>query len=209
MARVEQADGNAIHERGETIALIGLVMEFMSHVASRDESDHRHLAAFQRLANLVAAMFELRDGVVAPLLTPGPKQNRVHLPMQTLIARAWAAAAAYGLHLGGLTVEDASRTVAGYLRHHAAIDGIKRDPWKAVQRWRLDYLNDHSTPAQSVVIAGGVPHKHIRVDVSLFKEQVAFISNEISSGRWSEANARNYTDVVLTRHFAMPKKAPS
>jgi hypothetical protein len=119
-------------------------MKFVSNASDRVRGSEavRITAAEQIFRHLAGALMELPSGTIAPILKPGPRQNRTNISYPVRMGRANAAIAMDALCLARIGRADAAKYVAEHIVGRPELAGIKRAPWEAIVRWREDLERD-------------------------------------------------------------------
>lgn len=204
-ALMRQRRGLPTDERKAALMALTACMAFLASAARRTNGPKalRIMAAHGLVRSLGGALVELDAGIVAPVLKPGPKSNRSMLPSNIQQGRAVAAVAVHGMFLGGFSIKEAADFVAKEIKGRPELDGITREPWKAVIRWRQDMMGAKDrVPLDSLK---DVPHS--RADVALFDEWTAMIQERIAEGSWGRQSGVAFAQITLLTYLPpLPKK---
>ena len=205
-ALMRHEGGTPTDERQAALLALTACMVFIASAAQRTSGTKalRIMAAYGLVSSLGGAVIELDAGIVASVLKPGPKSNRTRVPLNLRLGRAAAAVAVHSLILGGFSIKMAAKFVAKEIAGKPELDGIKRDPWKAIVRWRQDMM----TAKDRVPLDSLKDILHSRADVALFDEYVGMIHERIEQGMWGKQEAVVFAQLTLMTMLPgpVPKK---
>ena len=205
-ALMRHRQGTPTNEREAALMVLTACMRFIAQSAQRTSGPKalRIMAAHGLVSLLGGALMELEDGIVAPVLEPGPRSNRTQLPLNIRLGRAAAAVAVHGLYLGGFSIKEAARYVAQEITGRPELIGTTRNAVKVVARWRQDMMGAKDrVPLDSLK---DVPHS--RPDVALFDEYTANIQERIADGSWGKQSAVAFAQLTLMMYTPPVPKNP-
>ena len=205
-ALMRHEGGTPTDERQAALLALTACMVFIASAAQRTSGTKalRIMAAYGLVSSLGGAVIELDAGIVASVLKPGPKSNRTRVPLNLRLGRAAAAVAVHSLILGGFSIKMAAKFVAKEIAGKPELDGIKRDPWKAIVRWRQDMM----AAKDRVPLDSLKDILHSRADVALFDANVGNIQERIDAGTWGRQAGVHFAQLILEMYLHTVPKNP-